>query len=318
MTADEVAGQATAVAPAGVADGGWHRVHPLTPAVHSWQVLVVLLVVALQDVGQNLVRQAGAGPDSPGRGRRRSGPRCGGRPAALRGARAGPGHRRHHRPARALVAPDPLPRDCRGPRTAPRGPRAPPAPRPPRPPAGGGRRPAPGRPDLRAGPSQARRGRRCGIEHRALVPDRHPGATVAQLSAGGGGRPHLRHPARARGPRASGRGGAGAAPGRVDGPRPRAARGHRRDRRSRDGRARGGGGRRGRGLPADRDRRRHGRLAAVRGRVRLHGARIARRAAAARTACSSTARRPCLRAACRRSAWCSHCCGAGRAGGGWS
>jgi putative membrane protein len=44
-----------------VADGLWHRVHPLTPAVHSWQALVVLLVVALQDVGQTALRDA-AGP----------------------------------------------------------------------------------------------------------------------------------------------------------------------------------------------------------------------------------------------------------------
>ena len=55
--------------PGGVADGSWQRVHPLTPAVHSWQALVVLLVVALQDVGQNLVREAaGDGPGGSGRG----------------------------------------------------------------------------------------------------------------------------------------------------------------------------------------------------------------------------------------------------------
>ena len=34
-----------APAPPAVTDGEWHRVHPLTPAVHSWQALVVLLVV---------------------------------------------------------------------------------------------------------------------------------------------------------------------------------------------------------------------------------------------------------------------------------
>ncbi len=43
---------------AGVADGTWHRVHPLTPAVRSWQVIAVLLVVVLQDTGQNALRQA--------------------------------------------------------------------------------------------------------------------------------------------------------------------------------------------------------------------------------------------------------------------
>jgi len=38
----------------------------LTPAVHSWQALVVLLVVAVQDVGQNALRQAGGVPGQPG------------------------------------------------------------------------------------------------------------------------------------------------------------------------------------------------------------------------------------------------------------
>ena len=48
---------------AGIADGAWHRVHPLTPAVRSWQMIAVLLVVVLQDTGQNAVRQAtGTGP----------------------------------------------------------------------------------------------------------------------------------------------------------------------------------------------------------------------------------------------------------------
>jgi putative membrane protein len=52
-----------------VADGQWHRVHPLTPAVHSWQALVVLIVIGVQDVGQNALRQAGgvgadSGPDA--------------------------------------------------------------------------------------------------------------------------------------------------------------------------------------------------------------------------------------------------------------
>jgi putative membrane protein len=49
--------------PAGIADGAWHRVHPLTPAVRSWQMIAVLLVVVLQDTGQNALRQAtGTGP----------------------------------------------------------------------------------------------------------------------------------------------------------------------------------------------------------------------------------------------------------------
>ena len=47
------------------ADGEWHRVHPLTPAVHSWQALVVLLVVAVQDVGQSALRQAGGVEGDP-------------------------------------------------------------------------------------------------------------------------------------------------------------------------------------------------------------------------------------------------------------
>ena len=47
-------------------DGQWHRVHPLTPAVRSWQALVVLLVVAVQDVGQNALRQAGGVESQPG------------------------------------------------------------------------------------------------------------------------------------------------------------------------------------------------------------------------------------------------------------
>jgi putative membrane protein len=45
-------------APPAVADGEWHRVHPLTPAVQSWQALVVLIVVAVQDIGQSALRQA--------------------------------------------------------------------------------------------------------------------------------------------------------------------------------------------------------------------------------------------------------------------
>jgi CO/xanthine dehydrogenase Mo-binding subunit len=35
---------------AAAADGEWHRVHPLTPAVQSWQALVVLVVVAVLEL----------------------------------------------------------------------------------------------------------------------------------------------------------------------------------------------------------------------------------------------------------------------------
>ena len=57
----------TAQQPAPVADGAWHRVHPLTPLIRSWQTLAVLLVVVLQDAGQNVLRQAAAqgGPGGP-------------------------------------------------------------------------------------------------------------------------------------------------------------------------------------------------------------------------------------------------------------
>ena len=41
--------------------GHWRRVHPLTPAVKSWQGLVVLLFVVVQEVGRNA-----ANPDSSG------------------------------------------------------------------------------------------------------------------------------------------------------------------------------------------------------------------------------------------------------------
>lgn len=36
------------------ADGNWHRVHPLTPAVKSWQVVVVIIVFLVQDLGQSM------------------------------------------------------------------------------------------------------------------------------------------------------------------------------------------------------------------------------------------------------------------------
>jgi putative membrane protein len=41
------------------ADGQWHRVHPLTPAIRSWQILVVLVVYVGQDLGQSLLRGDG-------------------------------------------------------------------------------------------------------------------------------------------------------------------------------------------------------------------------------------------------------------------
>jgi putative membrane protein len=45
------------VTPAGdPADGQWQRVHPLTPAVKSWQALVVVLFLLAQDVGQGALR----------------------------------------------------------------------------------------------------------------------------------------------------------------------------------------------------------------------------------------------------------------------
>ena len=59
--------RAVAGPPPPVADGAWHRVHPLTPAIRSWQALVVVLVVAVQDAGQNVLRQAaGSGLDDGG------------------------------------------------------------------------------------------------------------------------------------------------------------------------------------------------------------------------------------------------------------
>ncbi len=46
------------------ADGRWHRVHPLTPAIRSWQALVVLLVIIGQDWGQSALRGESRGPTS--------------------------------------------------------------------------------------------------------------------------------------------------------------------------------------------------------------------------------------------------------------
>jgi putative membrane protein len=56
---------------ADAADGQWHRVHPLTPAVRSWQVLAVLLVVFAQESGRNALSGEGfpepdGFPDSKG------------------------------------------------------------------------------------------------------------------------------------------------------------------------------------------------------------------------------------------------------------
>jgi len=49
--------------PAAAADGQWHRVHPLTPAIRSWQIFAVLLVYLAQDFGQTALR--GDVGDSP-------------------------------------------------------------------------------------------------------------------------------------------------------------------------------------------------------------------------------------------------------------
>jgi putative membrane protein len=46
-------------------DTDWHRVHPLTPALRSWQMFVVLIVFVAQDVGQNLLSGQGVPPDLP-------------------------------------------------------------------------------------------------------------------------------------------------------------------------------------------------------------------------------------------------------------
>ena len=44
---------------ADLADGGWHRMHKLTPAIRSWRVLVVVLVVIVQGWGDSFVRGEG-------------------------------------------------------------------------------------------------------------------------------------------------------------------------------------------------------------------------------------------------------------------
>jgi putative membrane protein len=45
------------------ADGQWHRVHPFSPAIRSWQVLVVLLVFLGQDLAQTVARGDLGGAD---------------------------------------------------------------------------------------------------------------------------------------------------------------------------------------------------------------------------------------------------------------
>jgi putative membrane protein len=55
-----VAGEAGAVPETmNLADGEWHRMHPLTPVVRSWRVLVIVLVFIVQDWGDNVVRGEG-------------------------------------------------------------------------------------------------------------------------------------------------------------------------------------------------------------------------------------------------------------------
>jgi putative membrane protein len=46
-------------------DTSWHRVHPLTPVLRSWQVLVVLIVFVGQDLSQNLMRGEDLPTDLP-------------------------------------------------------------------------------------------------------------------------------------------------------------------------------------------------------------------------------------------------------------
>lgn len=43
----------------GLADGQWHRMHPLTPVVRSWRVLIVVLVFVVQGWGDNLIQGNG-------------------------------------------------------------------------------------------------------------------------------------------------------------------------------------------------------------------------------------------------------------------
>ena len=58
--------EAPPAAPA-AADGAWHRVHPLTPAVRSWSVFVVVLVVLGQEFGRQSFESGGVpAPDNAG------------------------------------------------------------------------------------------------------------------------------------------------------------------------------------------------------------------------------------------------------------
>lgn len=58
------ADQQAATAPA-AADGAWHRVHPLTPAVRSWSAVVVVLVVFGQEFGRRAFENGGVrAPDT--------------------------------------------------------------------------------------------------------------------------------------------------------------------------------------------------------------------------------------------------------------
>lgn len=54
-----------------LADGQWHRMHPLTPVVRSWRVLIVVLVFVVQGWGDNIARGEGVPqlhrPDVAGR-----------------------------------------------------------------------------------------------------------------------------------------------------------------------------------------------------------------------------------------------------------
>lgn len=59
--ADTPATPDDAVADTDTADTPWRRVHPLTPLLQSWQVVAVLLVIAVQNAGEGLL-----GGDTPG------------------------------------------------------------------------------------------------------------------------------------------------------------------------------------------------------------------------------------------------------------
>ena len=39
-----------------LADGEWHRVHPLTPAIRSWQLVIFILLIAVQNVGGDVAQ----------------------------------------------------------------------------------------------------------------------------------------------------------------------------------------------------------------------------------------------------------------------